>query len=125
MRRQLRIILIATILWLPLQANGKSVFVGIDGCVHTSAEIDALFTSEHELSSIGALITRRLHLFTLMASSGSHVKKFATKGVSWQIRQILRRVRMRGLAMAPIQSGQLGLLCLDNDFAVTFDRIAL
>ena len=47
------------------------------------------------------------------------------RGVSWQIRQILLEVSMRGLAMVPIRSGHLGLLYLDNDFAITFNRITL
>ena len=44
MRCRLQIVLIATTIWLPVQANGKSVFVGIDGRAHTSAEIDATIT---------------------------------------------------------------------------------
>jgi hypothetical protein len=31
---------------------------------------------------------------------------------------------MRGVAMAPIESNQLGLLYLDNDFAMNFNRVA-
>lgn len=44
MRFRLRIILVATMIWLPLPANGKSKFVGLDGRPHTSAEIDAAIT---------------------------------------------------------------------------------
>jgi CubicO group peptidase (beta-lactamase class C family) len=40
-RCRLRIALIASTIWLPLQVNGKSIFVGIDGRPHTSTEIDA------------------------------------------------------------------------------------
>jgi CubicO group peptidase (beta-lactamase class C family) len=38
------ILLIATTIWLPLQANAKPVFVGIDGRTLTPAEIDATIT---------------------------------------------------------------------------------
>jgi CubicO group peptidase (beta-lactamase class C family) len=43
-RYGLMTLLIATTIWLPLQANEKSVFVGIEGRTLTPAEIDATIT---------------------------------------------------------------------------------
>jgi len=54
-RCRLRIALIATTVWLPLQANGKSKFVGIDGRAHTSAEIDATITHVMQAAEVPGL----------------------------------------------------------------------
>jgi len=54
-RFRLRIILIATTIWLPLQANGQSKFVGLDGRTHTSAEIDAAITHVMQAAEVPGL----------------------------------------------------------------------
>ena len=123
-RRQLRIILIATILWLPLQANGQSVFVGIDGCIHTSAEIDALWTSEHELSSIGAYYAPTAPVYA-DGFVGKRCDKSCHQGCL-----LANQTNPSGGTYAQPCDGSHsirppGLLYLDNDFAITFDRIAL
>ena len=55
MRFRLRIVLIATTIWLPLEANGKSKFVGLDGRTHTSAEIDAAITHVMQAAEVPGL----------------------------------------------------------------------
>ena len=55
-RCRLQIVLIATTIWLPVQANGKSVFVGIDGRAHTSAEIDATITHVMQAAEVPGLV---------------------------------------------------------------------
>jgi len=54
-RCRLRILLIAATIWLPLQASGKSIFVGIDGRTHTSAEIDAAITHVMQAAEVPGL----------------------------------------------------------------------
>ena len=55
MRCRLRIVLIATTIWLPLQANAQSTFVGIDGCPRTDAEIDATITHVMQAAEVPGL----------------------------------------------------------------------
>src|ERR1700746_3620244 len=55
MRCRLRIVLLATTIWVPLQANGKSVFVGIEHRAHTSGEIDTTITHVMQAAEVPGL----------------------------------------------------------------------
>ena len=55
MRCRLLALLITTTVWLPLQANGKSAFVGIDGHTHTPAEIDTTITHVMQAAEVPGL----------------------------------------------------------------------
>jgi len=54
-RCRLLALLITTTVWLPLQTNGKSAFVGIDGHTHTPAEIDTTITHVMQAAEVPGL----------------------------------------------------------------------
>lgn len=70
-------VLIATTIWLPLRANGKSIFVGIDGRAHTSAEIDATITHLMQAAEVPGLA-----LALIINGKVVYLKAYGVKNIS-------------------------------------------
>lgn len=74
---RLRIVFIATIMWLPFQAKAQSVFVGIEGRARTSAEIDATVTRVMQGAEVPGLALALINHGKVV-----HLKAYGVKNMS-------------------------------------------
>jgi CubicO group peptidase (beta-lactamase class C family) len=78
-RARLPTLLIAMTIWLSLQASGQSVFVGVDGRAHGSAEIDSSVTHVMRAAEVPGLALALINHGKVVCLKAYGVKNMSRK----------------------------------------------